>query len=100
MQRRELLKTIAALTGAAFIGGDLFLAGCKSGATKASFSATDIALLNEIAETIIPATDTPGAKAAKVGEFMKTIVTDCYNEKQQLAFGAGLAGFDAGCSGV
>ena len=86
MDRRELLKMVALLTGGAVIGGDLFLSGCKTGAkADAGFTAANISLLDEIAETIIPATATPGAKAAKVGEFMKIMVTDCYTGNQQAA---------------
>ena len=43
-----------------------------------------------MAETILPATDTPGAKEAKVGEFMTVIVKDCYEEKDQKTFLEGM----------
>lgn len=95
MERRELLKLIAVLTGGAMIGGEAFLSGCKTvGKTDAGFSAANIALLNEVGETIIPATDTPGAKAANVGEYMKAIVTDCYTQAEQDAFMKGLTQLD------
>jgi hypothetical protein len=98
MERRELLKNIALLTGAAFIGGDLFLSGCKSGASlEAGFTPATIAFLDEVAETIIPATKTPGAKAAKVGELMKVIVTDCYPAAHQTAFTKGIVELDEAC---
>ncbi|MGH8203689.1 MAG: gluconate 2-dehydrogenase subunit 3 family protein, partial [Steroidobacteraceae bacterium] len=67
----------AALGGAALVGGDALLAFSFDGGqrTQASqgvgtFPAADIALLDEIAETILPETSTPGAKAAKTGAFM------------------------------
>lgn len=98
MNRRDLLKQIALLTGGAVIGGELFLAGCKTGAkADAGFSAANISLLDEIGETIIPATSTPGAKAAQVGEFMKVMVTDCYTQKQQDAFISGISSLEEGC---
>jgi len=98
MERRQLLKQIAILTGGVFIGGELFLSGCKSGATvDAGFTPASIALLDEVAETIIPATGTPGAKAAKVGEFMKLFVTDCYNAADQTAFTKGIVQLDDAC---
>lgn len=98
MNRRDLLKQIALLTGGAVIGGELFLAGCKTGPKAAAeFSAANISLLDEVAETIIPATSTPGAKAAKVGEFMKVMVTDCYTQRQQAAFMSGIGELDAAC---
>jgi hypothetical protein len=87
MDRRELLKMIALVTGGAVVGGELFLTGCKSGGgITAAFNAETLAFLDEVAETIIPATSTPGAKAAKVAEFMKIFVNDCYEEADQKAF--------------
>ena len=98
MNRRDLLKQIALLTGGAVIGGELFLAGCKTGAkADAGFTAANISLLDEVAETIIPATSTPGAKAAQVGEFMKVMVTDCYTQRQQDAFVSGIGELDEAC---
>ena len=98
MERRELLKMIAILTGGVVIGGDVFLSGCTNKEADATtFSADHIALLDEVGETIIPTTSTPGAKATKIGEFMKTIVTDCYNTDQQKVFGDGLAGLNEAC---
>lgn len=98
MERRELLKMIAVLTGGVVIGGEVFLSGCKTaGKTDAGFTAANISLLDEIGETIIPATTTPGAKAAKIGEFMKVIVSDCYTEKQQTAFTNGISTLEEAC---
>jgi hypothetical protein len=95
MDRRELLKMIAVLTGGAVIGGEVFLSGCKTPAkSDAGFTDEQIALLDEVAETIIPATKTPGAKAAKVGAFMPIMVTDCYTQEQQDAFMKGIVSLD------
>jgi len=94
MNRREALERVALVLGGTVIGGTAFLQGCKSGDSKAAgFSLTkeQIAFLDEVAETIIPATDTPGAKAAKVGEFMNVMVTDCYETKDQKIFAEGLS---------
>jgi Gluconate 2-dehydrogenase subunit 3 len=99
MERRELLKMIAVLTGGALIGGDVFLSGCKTSLKKGEglLSTDDIALLDEVADTIIPVTNTPGAKAAKVGEFMNVYVSDCYRADQQKAFTEGLTALDKAC---
>ncbi|MFK5121473.1 gluconate 2-dehydrogenase subunit 3 family protein, partial [Klebsiella pneumoniae] len=40
--------------------------------------------------TILPKTDTPGAKEAKVGAFMTVIVRDCYKPEEAKVFIAGL----------
>ncbi len=99
MERRELLKMIAVLTGGVVIGGDVFLAGCTPKTADASvFSVKNIALLDEVGETIIPTTTTPGAKATKIGEFMKTMITDCYTEDQQKVFAEGIAGLNEACT--
>jgi hypothetical protein len=98
MDRRELIRQIALLTGATFIGSEWLLSGCKApGSQEAGFTAAYTALLDEVGETIIPATATPGAKAAQVGNFMKTFVTDCYTEKEQQAFIAGMTSLDEAC---
>jgi hypothetical protein len=87
---------IALVTGGAVIGGDVFLSGCTSGAKADSgFTQATIALLDEVGETILPATSTPGAKAAQVGQFMKTYVTDCYNQARRDAFMNGITAIDA-----
>jgi hypothetical protein len=91
MDRREAVKYISILMGGAVIGADAFLSGCKTKTeTIAELSAEDVAYLNEVGETILPRTSTPGAKDANVGEFMKVMVRDCYEEADQKAFLEGL----------
>ncbi len=96
--RRDLLKTIAILTGGAVMGSTIFLEGCKTkdGVTL-NFTTAQLALLDEIGDTIIPTTDTPGAKAAAIGKFMQTMVADCYTPAQQKVFLKGLDVFDEAC---
>ncbi len=91
MNRREALSSVALLLGGSIIGGEMFLSGCtnadkKIGATGLNFSPDDISFLDEVGETILPATDTPGAKEVKIGEFMHTIVRDCYEPANQQIF--------------
>lgn len=89
---------IAVLTGGAVVGGNVFLSGCTNAEkTGASFSKDDIAFLNEVADTILPATSSPGAKAANVGEFMTVIVNDCYEEKDQQIFHEGMTKLGEAC---
>lgn len=100
MNRRELLKMVAAATGGVVIGGEFFLAGCKNpeaGIGGKEFAESDIAFLDEVAETIFPKTTTPGAKDAKVGQFMTVIVNDCYEQKDQDAFHAGMKTLNDAC---
>lgn len=91
MNRRDALSRVALLLGGTIIGAEAFLSGCtnteqKIGGAGVNFSNDDVSFLDEIAETILPATNTPGAKEAKVGEFMTRIVKDCYTEKDQKIF--------------
>jgi len=96
MDRRELLKMIAALTGGVVIGGEVFLSGCKANDTAITngFSKDDIAFLDEVAETILPKTKTPGAKDAAVGQFMTVMVNDCYEPANQQVFHEGIKQLD------
>jgi hypothetical protein len=98
MDRRELLKMIALVTGSAVIGSEFFLTGCTTGAkTEPGFSPGNISLLDEVGETILPATSTPGAKDAQVGAFMKNYVTECYSQAQQEQFMNGLVTLQDTC---
>lgn len=107
IDRREAIRRVSAmLGGAAFIGGTTLLAACSreggrgvDSATVVSttpepkqtmFTAEEVAYLDEIAETILPETSTPGAKAARCGVFMAVMVQDCYEKKDQDIFRAGL----------
>ena len=93
MNRREALTATAALMGSAIIGSEVFLSGCGGSEIKIEgFSDEVLALLDEIGETILPATpSSPGAKASKIGEFMKVMVTDCYSPAEQKIFFEGIS---------
>jgi hypothetical protein len=99
MTRREALIKMAVLVGATTVGPRLLGAKFReSAAAKGSlepFAADDIVLLDEIGDTIIPATDVPGAKAVGIGAFIAMMVTDCYYPDEQRAFRKGLHGLPA-----
>ena len=104
--RREIIQQVTALLGgAALIGGDRLLASVienealARAATQGAgrFTAADVALLDEIAETILPETSTPGAKAAKTGAFMALMVTDVYPSSAQQVFRDGMRSVDEAC---
>src|SRR5471032_983280 len=93
LNRREAVIKLAVLMGATVVGPRLLAANFGRGSNEAApnFSADDIALLDEIGETIIPATDVPGAKATGIGSFITMMVRDCYPPRDQAAFKEGLA---------
>ena len=92
MNRRELIKHIGLLTGVAVTGGELFLTGCTSSdnAPVSFFTQEDISFFDDVAETIIPRTDTPGAKDAEVGKFMASYASDCYDDNDRQLVKAGI----------
>ena len=53
-----------------------------------------------MAETILPETKTPGAKAAKTGAFMALMVTDVYEDRDREIFRAGMRQIDEVCRGA
>ena len=104
--RREAIRHVMAMMGGlALVGAErldalTFEAGALETAMAqgvGTFTAADIALLDEIAETMLPETTTPGAKAAKTGAFMALMVTDVYTERNQEVFRAGMRQLDEAC---
>jgi len=51
--------------------------------------------VTSIAEIIIPQTNTPGAKAARVNEFIDLILTEWYDEEEKSTFLTGLTDVDS-----
>jgi len=91
LTRRETLTLMATACGGTIFGANRLLAGVANALTGFSFTASDRALLNEIGETIIPATpDSGGAKDADVAIFMEEIVRDFYSPEERDSFNAGL----------
>lgn len=95
MNRREAVQHISLLLGGTIVGSTFFLSGCKTETkSKTEFSEDDVTLLGEVADTILPPTKTPGAKAAGVGKFMTVMVNDCYEEPDQKIFHEGISKLD------
>jgi hypothetical protein len=101
IDRREAIRRVSALLGGvAFVGGSALLTACEkerpaeSSGPVGPFTPTDVAFLDEVADTILPETKTPGAKAAKTGAFMALMVTDCYKDADQKIFRDGMKQLD------
>jgi hypothetical protein len=103
ISRREAIRRVSALLGGmALVGGSRLLAAAEKdrpavAGSVGEFGVEDIAFLDEIAETILPATKTPGAKAAETGAFMALMVTDCYGPAQQKVFHDGMRKLEDAC---
>lgn len=91
MQRRSAIKNLTMA-----MGGLLSLPSWASGWTPDSIGSVSMLSFNEenilaeIVETIIPETNTPGAKSLKVHQFAMRMVNDCYAEPAQQSFKQGL----------
>jgi hypothetical protein len=100
IDRREALRKTALLMGAAVSASALsgILQGCKAAPeltyTPSFFTEDQARIVMEVAEIIIPKTDTPGAKDAGVPGFIDIMLKDCYKKEDQDRFIAGLATFD------
>jgi len=100
MQRRDVLKLLAASAAIPILPPSL-LAHLHEAQGQVS-STYKLRTLNPqqnaqvvaMIDQIIPATDTPGAKGAKVNEFIDVILTDWAVDSERQAFLAGLADVD------
>lgn len=100
MNRRDALGRVGLILGGTIIGAEFFISGCKPGSsinTDDLFATDTTAFLNEVGETILPETKTPGAKAANVGGFMAVMVRDCYAADDQKVFKEGIGKLDEAC---
>lgn len=111
MNRREALRRAACLMGGAISAPALLalLNGCSAPSTdqaagasgtpgdgKPQFlSAAQTALVAQVAQIIIPRTDTPGAIEVGVPAFIDRALKDTYPLEDQQRYLAGLAQFDA-----
>src|SRR6184192_968763 len=100
MDRREVLQKSALILGYAITGPTLagLMSGCKAKpglAFKPEFlNEEQAALVSELAEIIIPKTDTPGAIEAGVPSFIDGLLKEVYSKEQKENFLKGLAAFD------
>ena len=98
MQRREALKLLFAGGILPAVPADLFgffqdshpPAGYTLRTLDAHQNDTVVAMIDQI----IPATETPGAKGARVNEFMDVILTEWANDEERRSFLSGLADVD------
>ncbi|AHM60576.1 hypothetical protein D770_11595 [Flammeovirgaceae bacterium 311] len=93
MNRRIALKNLAFVAAGLLVLPGCDTTGWKETAVQATdplLSAKQEGLLAEIVETLIPATDTPGAKELKVHAYIHKMVADCFEEDAQHALVKGL----------
>src|SRR5947209_13112373 len=98
MQRREALRLLMAGGVLPALPTNLFAffqgAHPASGYTLRTLNAHQNETVLAMIDQIIPATDTPGAKGARVNEFIDVILTEWATEEERKNFLNGLAGVD------
>ena len=100
MDRREALRRTALLMGGIVSAPAIMgvLNGCTAKPTidwKPVFLSQDQSIIvTQVADIIIPKTDTPGAKEAGVPAFIDLMLKDCYSKEDQDRFLAGIQSFD------
>jgi Gluconate 2-dehydrogenase subunit 3 len=103
MERRDVLKLLGSATALSALPFEALALIRQASAQAAQSTALKTldphqnATVTTISELIIPATDTPGAKEAKVNEFIDLLLTEWFEPAETKAFLAGLADVDA-CS--
>ncbi|WP_229374418.1 gluconate 2-dehydrogenase subunit 3 family protein [Fibrella rubiginis] len=101
MNRRDALMRVATLVGATValpaLGHSAMADTLEASAAQrvatgkpVLFTADQDALVADLADVIIPTTNTPGAKAAKVNEIIDVVLKDCYKKPDQQRFIDGL----------
>ena len=92
MNRRDAIIRMAVLMGSTVVGPRLLQGtwAAETSPAASGASAAELALLDELGDTIIPATDVPGAKAVQIGAFIAMMVRDCYGPEDQATFHIGV----------
>jgi hypothetical protein len=92
MKRREAIQIVSLSIGAclssSYAGNAL--AQLPANLENIDPSASQEAFIAEVADVIIPTTDTPGAKAAGVEQFIVRILKNCHQPDEQKRFYNGL----------
>ncbi|MEM1250603.1 MAG: gluconate 2-dehydrogenase subunit 3 family protein [Acidobacteriota bacterium] len=101
MNRRELIA-LAGLLGAGKLAPEPLLAwaGAQRATAETELRAFDegqYRVFDALSELILPATDTPGARAAGVASFADRFLAEWFPAKARDSFLAGLDGFEAHC---
>jgi len=107
VNRRDSLKALSAVSAHALFPS--VLAAAAEAAAQIDTTGTAwtprwirperAAMLEALVDTVLPATTTPGARAARVQVFVDLALRDCYTAAEQQLFVAGLEALAAECLG-
>jgi hypothetical protein len=105
VNRRDSLKGLSAVAAHALFPSVLARAAETAAALDAAGQAWQpawirperAAMLEALVDTVLPATDTPGALQARVHVFVDLALRDCYTAAEQRLFGDGLEALAKDC---
>jgi hypothetical protein len=92
LNRRDVLQL------ATMFGLSLTIPSLDAKAPAAPLTADELTLIGEVSELIIPTTDTGGARAAGVPQFVKMMLSDWFSEAERENFISGMHEFLAGAT--
>jgi hypothetical protein len=105
MNRRHALFGLSAVGAHALLPGVLAEAAATAARLDAGEAwtpklvpAARAAMLEALVDTVVPATDTPGAREARVHVFVDLGLRDCYTAAEQQLFSSGLEALAAECA--
>ena len=97
MKRRKAIQYVSSILGLAISGTTLTamnrfsaLSPSRKHQPNLFLTPEQFQLVDEVTELIIPETKTPGAKEAKVADFIALVLADCYVENDKKIFIDGL----------
>lgn len=100
MDRREYIRQTAAILGLSLTGisASEILSSCQKASNldwkPRFFTPAQAEVISEIAETILPKTNTPGAKELAIPQFIDVIIKQTMGKEAQAAFGKELDEFE------
>ena len=101
MNRRDAIKKVAILLGGTLSAPTLMAMShweqsISNNPIGLNFSLTELQrkIVAEVAEMIIPKTDTPGAKDAGVPAFIEMMIQDCYLQPEHISFMQGVTALE------
>lgn len=90
LTRRQMVQRMAMAIGGTLVAPTVLLESCSFDPDTTTAGPQRLAMLDAIAETIIPRTATAGARDAKIGAFIDVMIRDCYYPDMQEKLNTGI----------
>ena len=90
LSRRQMVQRMAMAIGGTLVAPTVLFESCSFDPDTSTAGPERLAVLDAIAETIIPRTKTAGARDAQIGAFIDVMIRDCYYPDMQEKLNAGI----------